>query len=168
MEKFHFNPFPLTKETRDFFPHLKTLFVYNKDDELFENDERIIARKIQTTPYYLTGQQKKQIEEWCGLGCGEIIFDSGNDNWSVNRSVFDERIKGKKQLLFIIEDDHYEKFGYYLNTEVKNEYRNINDDFIPTDSKSFEFNIESNGILKSMMKFPIKDTKDCGYKLFDK
>ena len=51
-----------------------------------------------------------------------------------------------------------------MNTEIKNEYNNE----ISTDTKSFEFNLESNGRLKTMMKFPIKDTKDCGYQLFNK
>ena len=60
---------------------------------------------------------------------------------------------------------HNEKFGYYLNTKVNNEY---NDKYYTfTDFKSFEFNIESNGRLKSMMKFPIKDVS-CGYFLYDK
>ena len=45
MEKFHFNPLPLTKKTRNYFSYLQTLFIYNIDDELFEDDDRIIARK---------------------------------------------------------------------------------------------------------------------------
>ena len=122
MEKFHFNPFPLTHTTREFFPRLQTLFVYNKEDELFENDHRIIARKKQITPYYLKGKETMQIEEWTGLYCGEILFDSEIDNWKKNESVFDERIKGRKQLLFIIEDEYHEQFGYYLNTKVNNKY----------------------------------------------
>ena len=50
----------------------------------------------------------------------------------------------------LIEDNHNEKFGYYLNTKVKNE------NYIKTDIKTFEFNLESNGRLIKPMKFPIK------------
>ena len=107
--------------------------------------------------------QKKQLEEWTGLECGDVIFDSEIDNWKVNESVFDDKIIGRKQLVIIIEDDHNEKFGYYLNTEIKNEYNK----WISTDNKSFEFNIESNGRLNEMMKFPIKDIK-YGCNLYDK
>ena len=68
--------------------------------------------------------QRKQIEEWTGLKYGEILFDSDKDNWSKETSVFDDKIKGKKRLLFMIEDNYCEKFGYYLNTNVNNEYNN--------------------------------------------
>ena len=105
----------------------------------------------------------QQLEEWSGLKFGETIFDSDVDQWSIDKSEFDDKIKGKKQLVFLIEDKHGEKFGYYLNTEVNNQYN----EWIQTDDKSFEFNIQSNGRLDQMMKFPIKDTQS-GYKLYDK
>ena len=42
----------------------------------------------------------------------------------MNTGIFNEKIKQKKQLLFVIEDEKREKFGYHLNTKVKNEYNN--------------------------------------------
>ena len=39
---------------------------------------------------------------------------------------------------------------------------------IETDNKSFEFNLESNGRLQQPMKFEIKDSKEGGYKLYEK
>ena len=77
-----------------------------------------------------------KLEEWIGLICGEIIFDSKKDNWKENESIFNERIKGRKQLLFIIEDERNEKFGYYLNSRIYNKY----DQWMSSDIKSFEFN----------------------------
>ena len=41
MERFRFNPIPLTKTTRKFFPCLQTLHIYDEDDERFENDKEI-------------------------------------------------------------------------------------------------------------------------------
>ena len=63
MTKFHFNPFPLTEITREFFPSLQTLFIYDrKNDNLFENDERIKQRKeIKIEKYNLFVDEKKQI-----------------------------------------------------------------------------------------------------------
>ena len=101
-------------------------------------------------------QQKKQLEEWTGLKCNEIVFDSYINNWSIRKSVFDKYIQGRKQLVFLINDNNGEIFGYYLNTEVKKEYNRQT--FTQTDVFSFEFNLESNGRLKAPMKFPIKDT----------
>ena len=96
----------------------------------------------------ITTEQHKQLEEWTGLKCTDIVFDSNVDNWSAYTSVLNDRIIGKKQLVFLIEDEDGEKFGYYLNTEVVEKY----DDWIKTDYKSFEFNLVSNGRLQHPMK----------------
>ena len=65
-------------------------------------------------------KQIRQLEEWTGLQWGEVVFDSDKDNWSVNTSVFDDKIKGKKQLLFVIENDVGEKSKeWYFRIEVK-------------------------------------------------
>ena len=45
MEKFHYNPIPLTSSIRSFFPNIETLYIYDIDNcELFENDEKIKKR----------------------------------------------------------------------------------------------------------------------------
>ena len=75
--------------------------------------------------------------EWTGLKWGETLFDSNVDNWSKDTSVLNERIIGKKQLVFIIEDDRGEIFGYYMNTEVIEKYCERQE----TDLKSFHFNL---------------------------
>jgi hypothetical protein len=98
------------------------------------------------------------------LQCDEVLFDSNRDNWKHGKSVLNERIIGKKQVIFLIEDEDGERFGYYLNTEVIfEEY----DQWIETDEKSFHFNFQSNGRLKQPMKFEIKDLY-WGYVLYEK
>ena len=148
--------------------HLQTLFIYSSKDNLFKEDERIIAKEFQFVPHYLKYKEQKQIEEWSGLKCSEILFDSDIDNWSQGTSVFNERIIGKKQLIFLIEDEDGEKFGYYLNTQVVEKYWKLGDRRIETDNKSFEFNLESNGRLDQPMKFEIKDLYWGGYELCEK
>ena len=102
---FFYNPIPLNKKTREWFDHLQTLFIYHSTDMRFENDKRIERREyIKVKPYDLLLEHLKQIEDWTTLKCGEIIFDSIKDNWSINTSVFDDRILNKKQLVFIVED----------------------------------------------------------------
>ena len=104
------------------------------------------------------------LEKFTGLKIDDILFDSKIDNWSNHTSVFNERIIGKKQLIFLIVDEDGEKFGYYLNTQIEEEY------YLPkeTDNKSFQFNIQSNGRLEKSIKCKIKDTEYGGYYLFDK
>ena len=157
MEKYHFNPIELTKKTREFFPYLQTLYLYNREDNRFENDERIIARKNDYIYNYLENEERKQLEEWTGKKCNEIVFDSKVDNWNVDTSEFDDKIKGKKELIFLIEDERSEKFGYYLNTQIYQEY--TNNKIKRTDDKSFEFNLRSNGRLSGPMKFEIKKSR---------
>ena len=110
-------------------------------------------------------QQFTKLEEWTSFKCCRILFDSNIHNWSEKTSEFNERIIGKKHLLFLIEDDKNEKFGYYLNTKLVEEY----DEWIETDDKSFEFNIESkNNRLQQPIKFEINDPMLGGYYLYDK
>ena len=111
----------------------------------------------------LNSDQIKQLEEWTSLKCSEVIFDSNVDNWTHHKSVLNEHIIGKKELVFLIEDTNGEKFGYYLNTEVIEKYY---PNKVETDSKSFQFNLKSNGRLSGSMKFPIRDLRYGGYELY--
>ena len=105
--------------------------------------------------------QIKQFEQWTSLKCDEILFDNEIDDWNVDTSIFNQRIIGKKHLLFLIEDENGEKFGYYLNTLLEEKYWKR-----PTDNKSFHFNLESKeNRLNQPMKYEIKDTSS-GYCLF--
>ena len=154
--KFHYNPFPLNEITREYFTHLQTLFIYNQTDNQFEEDKRIIKREIQMYPYYFEYHQKIQLEQWTNKKCSEIIFDSDKDNWSVDKSIFDDKIKGKKQLIFLIEDIDNEMFGYYLDTEITNDYGFPG---IKTNSNSFHFNLQSkDNRLKQPMQFKTNDS----------
>ena len=112
----------------------------------------------------MNSKQKKQLEEWIGLKCDDIVFNSKFDNWSQDTSVFNDRIVGKKQVVFLIEDENSELFGYYYNTEVVEKYY-----WQETDSKSFEFNLQSkNNRLKQPMKFEIKNLQEGGIYLREK
>ena len=104
-------------------------------------------------------QSIHQLEEWTSLSIKSVLFDSSIDNWTINKSVFNKRIIEKSQLLFLIEDIYGNRFGYYLNTQIKlKKYQKC----IPTDNKSFFFILESNGRLEQPVKFDIKDTRNGG------
>ena len=106
----------------------------------------------------ITKNKKKYLEKWTKLKCKEILFDSKCDDQDYQTSVLNKRIIGRKQLLFLIEDETKEKFGYYLNTEIQQDYQHIQ----RTDEKSFHFN------LNKSMKYPIKILKYGNkFQLFD-
>ena len=124
-----------------------------------QNDKEYITELI-------SKNNQKQIEEWTGLKCSDILFDSNVDNWSEETSVFNERIIGKKQLIFLIEDEDNEIFGYYCNTQIIEKYDYYRQE---TDFGSFQFNLQSkNNRLKQPMKFEIKDLQYSGIELYEK
>ena len=165
MTKFFYNPIALTLNTRKFFTHLQTLYIYSNNDYQFQNDSKIISREeCKVKKYKLFKNHIEQLEEWTGLKCGDILFDSNVDNWSWKTSVLNERIIGKRNLSFVIEDNDREIFGYYLNTEVVEKYGLFNRH--ETDFKSFEFNLQSNERLPKPMKFEINNLNVGGIYLY--
>ncbi|BFU22181.1 trichohyalin, putative [Entamoeba histolytica] len=99
----------------------------------------------------------KQIEEWTEKRINNILFDSDIDDWKEDTSVFEERIMNKEHIIIIIEDEEGNKFGGYVNSKIDEV-----DDYI-NDSKSFVFSLESNGRMKGMKKFDIKQPEYAFY-----
>ena len=127
---------------------------------------------IQNTFEYLksiiTVDQIKHLRKWTGLQCVDIIFDSQNDHWEFERKILNERIIGKKQLVFLIETIFGEKFGYYLNPQIRKKYITPFDPPIQVDKKTFHFNLQSNDKhMNKPMKFEIKNVVNGGYNLID-
>ena len=83
----------------------------------------------------------------------------------MNTSIMNQRILVKKQLLFVIEDGREECFGYYFHSQIPNNFIHQ----INADEKCFHFNLKSNGRLKKMMKFEVKDSsqKHSGITMFE-
>ena len=92
----------------------------------------------------------KQLEELTEKRINNILFDSDKDDWKENTSVFDKRIMNKEHIIIIIEDEEGNKFGGYVNEKIDKVVTTFND------SHSFVFSFESNGRMKGMKKFDIK------------
>ena len=138
----------------------QTSFNYNgKENALIGKKGNFDVESICVIRTLNISEDLKQLEEWTSLKCSDIIFDSNFYNWSYNSSVLNERIIGKKQLIFIIEDEYGEIFGYYFNTYIVEEYYEWNE----TDNKTFHFNLQSKyNRLDKPMKFEIKNLKEGG------
>ena len=169
-------PSNVTKLADYCFAHCKNLIRINGLEHIKEYgkgcfiDSPIIKREIhpminQSIESYLssfvTSKEKKYLEKWTGLKCSDVLFDSQYDNWSRKTSLFDKRIIGKKQIIFLIQNEEGEKFGYYLNSEVSSKYY----DQVRSDGKSFHFNLKSNGRIISPMKFEYNSLSSFGYNL---
>ena len=107
MTKFHYNPVPLNKITREFFDHLQTLYIYSLDDNLFLDDKRIIKREFQQCYYKISSSCLYQIQQWTTMNLNQILFDSSSfdlDN-SLEKKEYhlDTLLLNKQHLLFLIE-----------------------------------------------------------------
>ena len=165
MEKFHFNPVSITSTTIEYFPFLQTLNLYERNDCLLETNDTITKREKIYFYNYLSSNEIKQLEEWTQLKCDEILFDTNEENWTAKQCIFNDKIIGKNHLIFLIQDEKGERFGYYFNNVMTERYFPSR---IETDINSFHFNLQSNGRLSQPMKFEIKDIKEGGCVLFEK
>ena len=104
----------------------------------------------------LSEKESKQLADWTGLECYDIIFDSDLDDWNKDTSILNHRILDCKHVVFLIEDTNGEKFGYYSNTSISSQYSSP----IKTDKESFLFNLESHGRLPNSTKFDILDIRN--------
>ena len=85
------------------------------------------------------------------MKCGEVLFDSKVDNWN-NQKVFNERVFGKKQIVFICEDKKGNKFGGFINATIDKIASHEKWEYVK-DPQSFLFSLRSNERLNGMMKF---------------
>lgn len=84
----------------------------------FENEFKkyTIVKSLKRTN--LSRKEINEIEQSTHLKCDKILFDSNNDNWSQNSSVFHEKIMGKSNIVIIIESTEREKFGVFHSSLI--------------------------------------------------
>ncbi|BFU20836.1 hypothetical protein CL6EHI_171070 [Entamoeba histolytica] len=143
------------KQYSDYFSRKKREEEEAKERKKQEEEERLRIMKGMSTI-----EEIHQIEKWTNRKVGNLLFDSDIDDWKVGTSVFRERIMNKEHIIIIIEDEDGNKFGGYVNSKIDKVESYIND------SQSFVFSLESNGRMKGMKKFDIKQPK-YAFKLYN-
>ncbi|BFU24071.1 predicted protein [Entamoeba histolytica] len=128
-----------------------------EEDEAKERKKQ--EERLQRMREMIQIEEMIQLEEWTNRKVGNILFDSDKDDWNKDTSVFEERIKNKEHITIIIEDSRGNKFGGYANEKIDKV------GYIP-DHKSFLFSLESNGRMKRMKKFDIKQP-EYAFKLYN-
>ena len=112
---------------------------------------------MNTQQIQLKEEEIKQLEEFMGLTCGDVLFHSDVHKQTKGTSELNQRIVNKNQLLFVIEDTNGNIFGCYLNTKVEQKTIRY---WRPTDKRSFVFSLKAKHRDDGkMMTFDIKDTK---------
>ena len=161
-------------------PPLYKYYDYYKEDkyeELQEILEKIEKERVlvdsteleteeieRDTDFQLDKKYLDQLKNWTGKKCYSVLFNSEKDNWSPNTSVFNKRIFGKEQLLFLIEAEDGELFGFYCASKIET---NIFEEWKYVSYDSFHFNLNSNGRLPEPIIFEIRPTGiHHGYSLY--
>ena len=159
LSKFFYNPIEITETIRPFFPNLRTLYIYHNKDCRFEDDPNIHQRiEWKVSEYNLFIEYLTAIEQLTRLTCSQILFDTDIHDWSEKSTILTTNAIGKSKVVFLVETDDGELFGYYRHGKIpESKYLDYVKDY-----RSFHFNIESNGRLQYPMKFDLmnKDS-DC-------
>ena len=137
--------------------------VFSIQNEIVEIKEKNITHQSENGYFienFLSFNELHQLEEWTQMKHSEIVFDSENDDWDIDTSVFDKRVFEKSNLLFIVEDTTNNTFGYYFNETLHCYKLNIKG------NGSFLFSLKSNGRINKMLKFEEKE-KAKGFILYD-
>ena len=95
----------------------------------------------------LEDKEKTQLEQWTQKKCGEMIFHSDRDRWCQHSSDFDDKIFGRSNLVFVVEDTEGNEFGYYTPKKIETT------DTYYNDTSAFLFTLKSNGRINGMMEF---------------
>ena len=120
------------------------------------NIPKYLIDREEDIPEILNEKQKELIEKWSNMKFDEIIFDSNVDDWSIGTSVFDKKLLNRSNVVIVIEDNSGEKFGSFIAINIRHRLDPSKTD---NDTKTFLFNIESNGRLENPLQFPILESR---------
>ena len=66
-----------------------------------------------------TKKENESKEEWRNKKCLEVLFDTERNGYPKdNTTIFEDKVKGKGNLIFVIEDTNNNKFGGYVNSTI--------------------------------------------------
>ena len=154
------NDFQLESEKQQFYQH--RIKSENKNNRNETNDGKEFTIDI------LSSDQIHQLEEWTELKCSEIVFDSIKDDWNERTSIFNERIIGKKRLLFLIKEKDNELFGYHFAPEIVDEMNDYDlHERLSADETCFSFILSSPRKSFQPMKYEVNKLENGGLLLFD-
>ena len=145
------NQIPQRNEINQYNPYNRIEFsIQMNPNETIRNQERQYLQSIITEP------EIQQIERWTEMRFNRILFDSQIDEWNTS-VVFQEKIFNQDKIVIIIEDTEGNIFGSFISERINRKGITWKNGI--KDPKAFVFSIRSNGRMKEMKKFGIKETE---------
>ena len=138
-------------------------FIDLKNQEVFicefDNDDDISAlesvdQSMMTENDIIREENIKQIEEWTHLSYEDVVFDTSIDQWSKGNSNFSQKLLGKENLVFLIQDEKKNEFGCYVKSQIIKTDSKIND------TSAFVFSLYSNGRSNQPIRFEMNNQND--------
>ncbi|ELP86050.1 hypothetical protein EIN_446470 [Entamoeba invadens IP1] len=113
----------------------KDIKEYIKIREKYKDDLKLKSNGI-------SHEEKEALEKFSNSKIKSLVFDSEKDDWAQGSSEFDDKVMGKKNLLFLVEDNNNNKFGGVFTEKVDrtNEYIEDTDAFIFSLIRKGKFN----------------------------
>ena len=146
-------------ETKEGKFEIKKFVVVQMEMTLKEQRNNIISTKLFTKE-----SEVQIIEDWCDLTLQDVIFDSKYDNWDIGTSVFNDKVSGRENLVFIIEDIQNNIFGGFIKSPI-----NSNSDNSVYDKNAFLFILRLTTQIHQPIKYQIKEDQcENAFQLFDK
>ncbi|ELP86373.1 hypothetical protein EIN_296930 [Entamoeba invadens IP1] len=132
----------------------------NMKEKKGEKDEEMANFKADVFKTPFSAQEEDAICQWTNLAMSDIIYDSASSQ--KEKSVVTQLLLKKKDLVFLLEDSHQNRFGGYLHKEVSVVHKPL------SDKKAFLFSLFSNGRIEGMEKFEIGQKYNCCFRLPNK
>ena len=108
-----------------------------------------VERRHKNIKEKLTKKQMLTIEKMIGRYCDWIIFDSSVEKWEKEKTTFNGIVKKKGNLIFVFETVDGRKFGWYIDSEIRDEGK------YTADAHAFLFKLEGN----ELEKYPVKSSR---------
>ena len=119
-----------------------------------ENDRQLKEQETNR----IDKKQINQIESLTKIPFNKVIFDSKTSNCEYSTKDFYQKVFGKDNLLFIVEDTENNIFGAYINVKINKYIYKEGDKYKGervSDENAFVFSLQSNGRLVEPTKFDI-------------
>ena len=127
------------------------------DEHVEERQQNELSGLEKLTEKYKNNKPKyiEQVEELFNLSFSHVVFSSDNCEWSERESTFDNHLKNKSQLVFLIEDENDNVFGAYVNSVMRFDQNNSNSIEYIYDMDASLFTLQSNGRYSKPTRFDI-------------
>ena len=119
-----------------------------------KDEKNGIKQMMDLSQYGITEFEQKSLTYWIHKQFQTLLFDSSIDEWNLTTSILNQKIISKNNLVFIIEDENGNVFGYYHASSIKK----YTMEWSPTNQTAFLFSLRRKGSTEEPKKYELLNT----------